>query len=124
VVKALTMFAFAVKPEDGAVEQPLLLQTADRHREALPELWGRALAAEPVRPLALDALRAWVRVVDADKSARDVVLDVIAGIADRSETDFERLLHILHQWAFDAVDPSDAAADFHDELVEAGEEVP
>jgi hypothetical protein len=122
VVKVLTMFAFAVAPEDGVDEQPLLMRTADRHRDALPELWGRALAAQPVRKLAMESLRSWVRVADADKTARDTVLDVIAGIADRSATDYDRLLHALHEWALDVDDPSDAAADFHDELLEAGEE--
>ncbi|WP_409492488.1 hypothetical protein [Amycolatopsis sp. cmx-11-12] len=124
VVKVLTMFAFAVAPEDGEDEQPLLMREADRHREALPELWGRALAAKPVRGLAMESLRSWVRTADTDKTARDTVLDVIAGIADRSATDYGRLLHALHEWALDADDPSDAAADFHDELLEAGEETP
>ncbi|WP_410605724.1 hypothetical protein [Amycolatopsis sp. lyj-90] len=122
VVKVLTMFAFAVAPDDSPDEQPLLMREAGRHRDALPELWGRALAAKPVRKLAMDSLRTWVRVADADKAVRDTVLDVIAGIADRSVTDYDRLLHTLHEWALDPDDPSDAAADFHDLLLEAGEE--
>ncbi|HKS48924.1 MAG TPA: hypothetical protein VJT49_28220 [Amycolatopsis sp.] len=121
-VKALTMFAFAVSPEESSDDHPLLMDTARQHRSALPELWGRALANESARPLALDALRSWVRIADRDPAMRATVLDVIGGIADRSITDFDRLLHALRGWARDPNDPSDAAVDFYDQLVEAGEE--
>ncbi|SFI90463.1 hypothetical protein [Amycolatopsis sacchari] len=122
VEKALTMFAFAALPPDSSAHDwPLLLRHADEHREALPELWGRALACEPVRPLALDALREWVRVADRDDEAFDVVLSLLGGIADRGESDYSRLCHALYDWATDRELPSDAAAELHDELVEAGE---
>jgi hypothetical protein len=122
VVKTLTMFAFAVWPEESADDRPLLMRTADQHREALPELWGRALANESVRPLALDALRSWVRIANRDGGMRTTVLHLIGGIADRSTTDYERLLHALRGWARDPEDASDAATDFYNALVEAGEE--
>lgn len=126
VVKALTMFAFAAQEEGSAdtnaADRPVLMLSAWERRDTLPELWGRALACEPVRELAMDALRTWVRVVDADPSTRDVVLDMLAGIADRGDQDFGRLCHALRGWAEDLDDPSDAAADFYNEIVEAGEQ--
>jgi hypothetical protein len=123
MVKALTIFAFAAEgrgsPDTNAGDRPVLMRSAWEHRETLPELWGRALACEPVRELAMDALRAWIGVVDADRSTRDMVLDMLAGIADRGDQDFERLLHALRAWAEHPDDPSDAAADFYNEIVEA-----
>jgi hypothetical protein len=124
VVKALTMFAFAAGEEgsgETGSEQPVLLPSAWKHRDTLPELWGRALSCEPVRPLAMWALREWVRAADTDPNARGVVLDMLAGIADRSDDDFGRMRHALHGWAEDPDDPSDAAADFYNDLVEAGD---
>ncbi len=122
VVKALTMFAFAVKPEDTADDWPLLMRTANAHRQALPELWGRALANGSVRDLAMDALRSWVRIADQDEKAVEMVLDIVAGIADRGRNDFDRLQHALHGWAVDRDDPSDVAIDFYNELVDAESE--
>ncbi|HYS42167.1 MAG TPA: hypothetical protein VEO01_41635 [Pseudonocardiaceae bacterium] len=121
VIKALTMFAFAVREEGPAEDRPLLLDEAPKHREALPELWGRALDCEPVRPLALEALEAWVRWTDRDPSARSVVLSMIGGIAERGDMDYGRVRHALRQWAEDNDNPSDSAVDFYNELVEAGE---
>jgi hypothetical protein len=123
VVRALTMFAFSVLPEGDTGEKPLLLAEADEHRDELPELWSRALASEPVRQLATDALEDWVRWVDADPSLRHTVLGVIADMADRTDSDYDRLCHLLHEWAMDPDDPSDAARDFYHELIEAGENV-
>jgi len=120
-VKALTVFAYAAEEPGAADDRPVLLDAAADHRDALPELWGRALACELVRPLATDALRAWIRVADDDPLTRPVVLDLLGGIADRGERDYNRLLHLLRGWAQSADDPSEAAAEFHDELVEAGE---
>jgi hypothetical protein len=98
-----------------------LLQLGQSHRDTLPELWARALACEPVRPMALEALEAWVRVVDRDPSAFGDVLDMVGGIADQGDQHYSRLCHALRQWAEDVDDPSDAAADIYNELVEAGE---
>lgn len=122
VVKALLTFAYALRPEEPAAEWPVLMRTADRHRKSLPELWGRALDNADVRPLAVDALHDWVRIADRDPSARFVVLDVIAGIADRGDRDFHRLCHVLDGWALDEFSPSEAALEFHQQLVKAGEE--
>lgn len=121
-VKALTMFAFAVEPEAGLRERPLLMREEHRHREVLAELWGRALASPAARGLAEDALRTWVRIADRDPSAADTVLNVLAGIADRGTTDFDRVLHLLRCWANDPHDPSDQAAEFHDTLLDLEEE--
>ncbi|MFE3171461.1 hypothetical protein ACFXPA_13255 [Amycolatopsis sp. NPDC059090] len=121
-VKALTIFAFAVAPEAGLRERPLLMREERRHGEVLAELWGRALASTAARTLAEDALRSWVRVSDRDRSAADTVLSVLAGIADRGTTDFERVLHLLRGWANDPHDPSDQAAEFHDTLLDLEEE--
>ncbi|HEU5470840.1 MAG TPA: hypothetical protein VFV67_09320 [Actinophytocola sp.] len=125
VVKALTMFAFAAREpgsaETAASDRPVLMLSAWEHREQLPELWGRALSCEPVRSLAMDALRAWVRVADADRSVHGVVLDLLAGIADRGDQDYGRLCYALREWAVDPDEPSDAAAAFYREIREAGE---
>ncbi|MDS0133228.1 MULTISPECIES: hypothetical protein [unclassified Amycolatopsis] len=123
VLKGLMMFAFAVMPEDSVSEAPLLLRTAARHREVIPELWGRALANSSARVLAGNALREWIRFADQDSRTAPVVLDVIAGIADRGPTDFDRLLHALRGWALDPDDPSRQAMTFHDQLVEAEEAI-
>jgi hypothetical protein len=113
------MFAFAAG-ENGS-NRPVLLQDARSHRDSLSELWGRALSCEPVRPMALEALETWVRVVDKDPSAFGDVSEVVAGIADQGDQHYSRLCHALRQWAEDVDDPSDAAADIYNELVEAGE---
>ncbi|MEV6908537.1 hypothetical protein [Amycolatopsis sp. NPDC051071] len=122
VVKALMMFAFAVLPEDGARERPLLMREESEHRVVLPELWGRALGNSSARELAHDALRSWVRFADRDEEVSGSVLDVLAGIADRGKTDLDRILHLLQGWAEDRHDPSDKAAEFHDTLVELEKE--
>ncbi|NUT95941.1 MAG: hypothetical protein HOY78_28345 [Saccharothrix sp.] len=122
-VKALAVFTFAagepalVGAPDG---RPVLLDAAADHRDVLPELWGRALASEVVRPLATEALRTWVETADRHPSSRPVVLDLLGGIADRGRRDYERVLHLLRGWGQAADDPSDAAADFYDDLVEVG----
>ncbi|MFC0115521.1 hypothetical protein [Kibdelosporangium aridum] len=118
MVKALTMFAYAAQAGEG---KPVLLASATQHPQTLPELWGRALECEPVRVLAMDALRTWVDVAERDPSVRVVVLDMLAGIADRGDTDYGRLCHALRGWAEDLDNPSAMAADFYNELVEAGE---
>ncbi|MEQ0560554.1 hypothetical protein ABJI51_15820 [Amycolatopsis sp. NEAU-NG30] len=123
VLKGLTMFAFAVTPEDAIREAPLLLRTAASHRDALPELWGRALGNHSARDMARNALREWIRFTDRDPRTAPVVLDVLAGIADRGRTDFERLLHALRGWALDPEDPSRQAMTFHDQLVDAEEAI-
>jgi hypothetical protein len=119
------MFTYAAE-ESGAegtpaADRPVLLVSTEKHRDKLPELWGRALDCEPVHDLAMDALRTWVGVADRDRSVRGVVLDMLAGLADRGETDFKRLCHALREWAVDPDEPSGAAADFYEELIEAGE---
>ncbi|MGW0516123.1 hypothetical protein [Crossiella sp. NPDC003009] len=123
VVKALMMFAFAVLTEDGTKERPLLMREESEHRFALAELWGRALGNSSARELAHAALRSWVRFADRDEAMSGPVLHVLAGIADRGRTDFERILHLLRCWAEDPHDPSEKAAKFHDTLVEVEEEL-
>lgn len=118
LTKALTVFVFAA--DGGADDRSVLVPAVPTHIEALTELWGRALAAPTVRPAALDALRGWVRGLDADPAALPGVLTMLAGVADRGHQDFNRLRHALADWATDPDAPSVAAADIHDELVEAG----
>ncbi|MFF4594736.1 hypothetical protein [Amycolatopsis sp. NPDC001319] len=122
VAKALTMFAFAVLPEDDVRGYPLLMREESRHRDPLAELWGRALGDSSARDLAATALRAWIRFADRDTAAFDPVLDVLAGIAERGTTDFERILHLLGGWAQDPHDSSAKAAEFHDILVDVEKE--
>lgn len=123
VVKSLTIFAFVVKQRafGGRQTWPSLLAVAQEWRDELPELWGRALGCAPVRPMAADSLREWLRIVDEDWTAYPVVLDILAGLADRSEEDLKRLVFHLEQWAVDHKDPSTAAAHVYDALADAGE---
>jgi hypothetical protein len=124
VIKALIIFAFAAK-ESGSAEtgrsKPVLLAAAEPRRGLVSELWGRALSNKPVRPLAIEALRVWVRTVDADPSTQDDVVDVFADIADLGGDHAARVRHVLRQWAEDVDDPSDAATDIYNELFDAGE---
>ncbi|MCT2587873.1 hypothetical protein [Actinophytocola gossypii] len=122
VVRALTVFAYALGATTDGATTPVLLAEAHRHADELPELWGRALSCPPVRPLALDALRDWLRVADRDPAAHEAVLDIVAGIVDRGPTDLRRLQHHLERWATDEDDPSPAAAHIFDQLAEAGED--
>jgi hypothetical protein len=123
VTKALIIFAFAAR-ESGSSEsggtKPVLMTAEVRHRGMLPELWGRALASTEVRPLAVEALRAWVRMVDADPSMQDDIVDMFHDIACLGDDQFARLRHLLWQWAED-VDPSNAAHDIYEQLVDEGE---
>jgi hypothetical protein len=133
-VKALVAYAFAVRqpafgsPDDddsdaapdSPANWPVLLRDAHLFRDELPELWGRALGTTTVRPLALEALRDWMRVADDDGTAFPTVLDVVAGIADRGSRDLERLEYHLDRWARDEDDPSPAAGRIFDALTDAG----
>ncbi|WP_026421876.1 hypothetical protein [Actinokineospora inagensis] len=120
VIKALSMFAFAAS-EKGTGDRPVLMASAWQLREDLPELWGRALACEPVRRNAADALWVWVHMADTDPTCRPEVLDLLAGIADRGDQDYGRLRHLLEQWADDRLAPSAAADYFLTQLLEEGE---
>jgi hypothetical protein len=131
VVKALTSFVVAVSEPVrsgdagtfGTVETegvPALLSGARAHRDQLPELWGRALDCGPVRPLALDALREWLRAVDRGGGGYRVVLDLLAGISDRDDRSYQRIEYYLDEWAEDEDDPSDAAAAMVQDLRAAG----
>ncbi|KFU78400.1 hypothetical protein SAMN04489729_8184 [Amycolatopsis lurida] len=121
-VRILMAFSFAVLPEDGTGNRPLLMREKHEHRDVLPELWGRALADSSARKLARTALRSWVRYADQDETASSAVLDVLVGIADRGSADLERVLRLLRRWAQDPYAPSDKAAEFHDTLVDLEKE--
>lgn len=75
----------------------------------LAELWARALANAQVRPMALDALREWLRLADRDPSVFKVVRDQILTVAELSDLDCERLEYHLELWA-DADGNSSASA--------------
>jgi hypothetical protein len=121
--KALTVFTYAVRRtgEPGDV-LPALLGGPERHLDLLAELWGRALACEPVREIAENALRGWVAAADGSRVPRRAVLEVLAGIADRSDDDFARLEDLLVVWAFDADSPSPTAAHLHDHMFRTEEQ--
>ncbi|MCP2167241.1 phosphatidylinositol-specific phospholipase C1-like protein [Goodfellowiella coeruleoviolacea] len=123
--KALTVFTYTVRHAKGSGEAlPILLGDYAKHHDLLPELWARALASgERVRELAETALREWVGTADRVHRTRPLLLDLLAGIADRGEDDFTRLKHLLAGWALDADTPSPAAAEFHDRLLEAEEQI-
>jgi hypothetical protein len=121
VVKGLTAFAFTVREQAIASTGegwPLLLTETEKHFAALAELWGRALSCRPVRELAIDALREWVRVVDRDRDAFAALLGLLGDVADRGDRDFERLHYHLDRWQQDEEDPSPAAGWFRDALTE------
>ncbi|MCK2243811.1 MULTISPECIES: hypothetical protein [unclassified Crossiella] len=125
-VKALTAFVVLVQgiPGAGGAERiavPTMLAEAGRFRAELPELWGRALDNLAVRPLALSALRDWLRLVDADWTLYPDVLDLFGGIADRGDEAVDLLEYHLENWARDEHDPSTSAAHIFDALAEAGE---
>lgn len=128
VVRALTVFAFVADGEGAATtiahDRPVLMHSMPDLRDSLPELWGRALDCEPVRDMAAETLRTWVRAADDDQALAADVLDLLAGIADRGDHDFRRLCHLLEKWAEDQDAPSSSARHFHSELVEEGELVP
>ncbi|KZB88233.1 hypothetical protein [Amycolatopsis regifaucium] len=121
-VKVLMTFSFAVLPEDGSGERPLLMREERKHRDVLPELWGRALADSSAQKLARAALRSWIRYADHDETVSSAVLDVLVGIADRGRADLERVLRLLQSWAEDPYAPSDKATEFHDTLVDLEKE--
>jgi hypothetical protein len=102
-------------------DRPTLMTAIPELRDELPELWGRALDCEPVRDMAAEMLRLWVRAADDDQALALDVLDMLAGIADRGDPDFGRLCHLLEKWAEDPDAPSESARKFHTELVEEGE---
>ncbi|MEU5696785.1 hypothetical protein [Actinosynnema sp. NPDC020468] len=116
-VKALAVFTHAAGQADGK-GIPVLLADPGAEPDALPALWNRALACEPVRDLAESALRDWIRVADDDHTTRAAVLDVLTGLAAR---DLGRLRRLLDRWATAEDDPSEAAADFHARLLDARE---
>jgi hypothetical protein len=121
---SLFIFSLALieggEPDSTNARRPMLLDVTKQHEDLLPELWGRAIANEPVRPLALDALEFWVRWADQDPTDSMDVLMTIAGIAERGDVDHRRVELALRKLAEDAENPSDSAATFHGELIEAG----
>ncbi|MEC3975716.1 hypothetical protein [Amycolatopsis sp. H20-H5] len=128
VAQGLIAFAFAARfpvDEDEPATTvvpvrtpglPMLLANVAEHLADLAELWARALENEQSRPLALDALREWLRLAEDDASAYRWVLELAASVADRGERDSERLEYYLEQWAEDEEKPSASAADILDEL--------
>lgn len=123
VVKGLTAFAFTAREQafasaDGEAGWPRLLADMNKHFTALSDLWGRALSNRPVRGLALEALREWVRTVDRDPTAYSLLLALLGDVADRGDRDFERLHYHLDRWESDAEDPSQAAGLLRDALTE------
>ncbi|MGH3852120.1 MAG: hypothetical protein ACRDR6_01200 [Pseudonocardiaceae bacterium] len=135
MIKGLLAYVFTVRQpaSDSTLERssgahegdtmtprwPALLADAHQYRDELPELWGRALDSSKVRPLALEALREWLRVVDDNPTTFERVLDVLTGVANRGDRDLERLEYHLDRWVNDEDDPSPAAAHILDALLDA-----
>jgi hypothetical protein len=92
-----------VRSEYGA--WPVLLREADHHRTAVRDLWGRALAAKPVRLLALEALRSWLELADRDEAALAPVSRVIEAVARLGGKHPERMEYYLERWAADLKKP-------------------
>lgn len=127
VMASLFVFSLALveggEPGPATARRPMLLDAADQHRDALPELWGRALSNETVRPFALDALEFWVRWVDEESSDFMTVLMTIAGIAERGDVEQRRIRLALRKLANDQENSSLSAKTFHKELIEAGSRI-
>ena len=87
------------KTRPDATSWPVLLAQADSHREALRDLWGRALSAKPVRGLALDALRSWLELADQDERALAPASRVIEAITRLGGKHPDRMEYYLEQWA-------------------------
>ncbi|HEV3359306.1 MAG TPA: hypothetical protein VG247_21085 [Pseudonocardiaceae bacterium] len=123
VDKALMMFAYSAFWNGSADERPVLLDSAQKHRGDLAELWGRALRDndEDVANYAWESLRSWLRRLDRDRALYRSVFDVLVDLVDRSTTDANRLKHALLGWAEDTDDPSDAAADIVRDLLDLEE---
>ena len=85
------------RPDAGS--WPVLLAQSDRHREALRDLWGRALSAKPVRGLALDALRSWLELADQDERRAGDGARVIGPISGLGGKHPDRMDYYLEQWA-------------------------
>ena len=97
--------------EDGSAGQswPVFLEEADTYPTAIRDLWGRALAAKPVRPLALDALHFWLELADENASALARVSRVVHAIAGLGGKHPDRIDYYLHLWAHDSKQPLRAA---------------
>lgn len=127
VTKALAVFVVVADSagragdDEDAAGRPVLLASTWDNRDALAELWGRALDREAVRAMAVDAVKSWVRQADKEPEVADTVLYLLDGIAERGDQDFRRLQHTLQELAEDQDDPSDAAVEFYHELVEEAE---
>ncbi|QQQ80219.1 hypothetical protein IOD16_18630 [Saccharothrix sp. 6-C] len=118
--KALTVFTYAVRHTGGPGDVlPTLLSGPERHLDLLAELWGRALSCALVREIAENTLHEWVTAADGSCVPRRALLDVLAGIADRSDDDFAVLEDLIVTWAFDTDSPSPTAAHFHDHWLKA-----
>ncbi|EME60101.1 hypothetical protein [Amycolatopsis decaplanina] len=128
VEKGLVAFTFAARnpasraePEKTVVPVrrpglPTLLANAVNAPRELAELWARALANAQVRPMALDALREWLRLADRDPSVFRAVRNQILTVAGLSDLDCERLEYHLEQWADSEGDPSTSAFEILREL--------
>ncbi|MFL6076938.1 MAG: hypothetical protein ACJ73S_26390 [Mycobacteriales bacterium] len=107
VAKALAAFVTVARQVPANSPLPPLLAAAPDHHDALVELWARALARQPVQPVALAALREWLDTHAAtDRAARRAVFDLVAGIARVSGRNRERLEWYLRLWADDPNEPS------------------
>lgn len=88
---------------------PALLKEAKEHPAAVRDLWGRALAAKPVRPLALEALRDWLELADRDDTALLPVSRVIRSVAGLGGKHPDRIEYYLDRWGHDPKKPIRAA---------------
>ena len=88
---------------------PVVLTEVGKHHDVVRDLWGRALAAKPVRPLALEALRYWLELADEDARALTPVSRVIYAIAGLGGKHPNRIEYYLERWAHDPNQPLRAA---------------
>ena len=100
-----------IRPTPASVGEPwpFLLREADRHRSDLRDLWARALACKPVRPVALTGLRSWLDLADRDAAALPKVTALAQALSDLGGKHRDRVLYHLEQWAAHPREPSKAA---------------
>jgi hypothetical protein len=92
----------------GAAEArawPVLLAEAGENQQAIRDLWGRALSAKAVRPLALDTFHSWLELADRDGAALAPVSRVIVSVSRLGGKHPARLDYYLSQWSSDPREP-------------------
>lgn len=101
--------ASALAAAPGQPARPVILGPSGEGLRSAAYLWGRALDTSTLRSWALELLRAWFELRDAQDEDNAYVAElarVIAGLDDRQH---QRLEHHCYHWAHDTRHPSETA---------------